>query len=86
MSIVKVIRIYIWTNCSLLRIIRNMPNKLSQEILKPYNQFSARLPTEMTKHLSKSMWHWSNGRNGHGQLSHLQKMHPKSQSKRGEKF
>ena len=63
-----------------------MPNKLNQEILKPLYQFSVRLPTEMTKHLSKSMWHWSNGRNGQGQLSHLQKTISQNQSKHEENF
>ena len=29
--------------------------------------------TELTRHLSNAIWHWSNGRNGHGQLVFLNK-------------
>ena len=43
------------------------------EISKPFDEFKVRLPDEWTKHVSKSMWHWSNGRNGHGRLCHLSK-------------
>ena len=63
-----------------------MARKVNQEIFEPFDKFSVRLSGEWTSHLSNSMWHWSNGRNGHGQLSHLQKTIPKSQSKRGEKL
>ena len=27
--------------------------------------------SELTRHLSNAVWHWSNGRNGHGQLVFL---------------
>ena len=53
---------------------QNMP-----EISKPFDEFKVRLPHEWAMHLSKSMWHWSNGRNGHGQLCHLSKMNMKNQ-------
>ena len=45
-----------------------MARKVNQEIFEPYDQFSVRLSDELTSHLSSSIWHWSNGRIGHGQL------------------
>ena len=49
------------------------------EISKPFDEFKVRLSDEWAMHLSKSMWHWSNGRNGHGQLCHLSKTNMKNQ-------